>query len=1401
MGVLASVQPSRSTVCACLIWGLLACSLAQGQDRAVVAVDDSPSAEQLLSQAEDQSVNNPGESARLLHKVLSTYGRKLVRIPGEADRFIEARTRARQFLAGNPKVLDRYREAHSAEADRIEIEGRDGLLIDSFPDTPAGLRAAIRQSQQALEEAQFDAAQSALDSVAAHPDLATADQGVLLTIRVLVASGLGDRTVASALLAKARESGDAKLREVANALGEVVRDIEPPQSVVVDPLQPSPFGTLPPALVRLWTEPLQDSLLIRLRNSLEDGGSGAAGVDGNFRAERLLVSVPTLVGSTLLINEGYVLRAFDVYSHQPRWYQYLGAPNAPRNDAQAGDLCVAEVAAGRVVALSGHALQSERSGGGRLVCLDLESGAKQWEFSPDRHRDRPEFAGLFLYGAPTIIGDTVIILARKVTSRVETVSSVLGVALDTGDLKFITPAGATPGVRIGGARPFTTPAFKNSWVFVSTGAGATLCLDATNGLVRWLRRDPVPIRDSPPEGMPWEIGGVCVTDRGIFVISPDGKEVQLIDEATGGVIDAIPTGAGTAWGTPRYLLADHGGGIVYSVGNSIAAFRTSDLRSPLWTLDEANIATKDPNDLILETAGRSPIVGRVQSGWLQGGRPALLVPLRSKAVILHGDDGTRLMDVIDVIDVMDAESRGPANMVLRDGVVASATTDTVEVFMDSGRARRILVDAVASDPSDVDAVIGFVEFSMRARDAALLKQAAALAPATLVAVAGDQSRRDRLVALLLDAATSGLLGQEGADSLFAAIASAAAEGEERARVLLAQGDWLKETGRPAAAAIAWRLVLSEPAGEGASIAIAAESGAGVIFESGASAAVERLIALQRSDPSAGKVTFPIPSGNSFEGFACAASSVPGTSAAAKLWLAAAKTQQGARGRALLAAAGLAAVRAAVATGETSVVREILMEAIAILDGSQLPLARATMLDACVLGGFDGVTIGAGGADVAAMLADTPESCAVQGTPLPEGGCATIDRSTTVQGRLMRGVLAPTTQVAGTPALAHAFLIVDRTLTCLAAPDLHRTWTVPLMGEILFVAPAGDRTYIVEHPDRETIDLTAIDPEGHQAWRIEDLAAAVVGETATLGIGECLVLPGARDVVAVRTSGSVASFGADNGARRWLSPRVIDRVNCADAGESLVVIGGVNVGVDEQSSVLVAVDRDSGEVVAQVRVFNDEPLRWVRVVDACTVAFGTTRGVGRWQVFGPAQGLKWISLTPKTRASVAGEPMGDSLFVTDATGRTTIIDWTTGQSVEARYAPPGRKSLAQGRQWRRVGSRLLNWDNNEIALLSLDGAPLGATALHGSRRIESVLPASCAVLAIEQSVGPDEPREFGSPRIAPRTLIHRFGWQDGLKIIGPPIEIDLHDGRLDRAQLVDGWVILGGPQTTTAIPLP
>ncbi len=1393
------IQPYLRTLSTCLVFkavfveSVLVCAglhAATAQDSAVVAVDDSPSAEQLIAQAQDHALNNAAESARLVSRVLDEFGRKLVRVPGEFDRFIDARERAEEFLRTHAAVLAEFRRAQSGEGERLAADGLDRRLVESRLLTPAGLGGAVREAQRAVESAEFTRAQELLDSIAGHPDLETVPKATFATLATLAAWGLNDNSSQATELAKLAKSGDPEMIALGDRLGSLTRRGATQTPASIDPLGTAMFGPIPLVPVKLWSEPLEESLYARVQNSVELGAIAPSAYEGSPLSGRHLVSMPTVDGAVVLVNEGYVLRAYDAYSHRLRWYLSIGSPNAPGSDRQAGDLAVAVVASDCVLALSGHALGSERSGGGRLVCVDLQTGHRRWEIAPDHLSQFPEMRGLFFYGTPTVVGSTVVVLGRKVTPRLETVSMVVGVDLELGRVEWIAQVGASPGTRTAGSRPYTVPAIDGGRVIVSTGAGTTACVDAIDGRIRWIRRDPVPIRDMQQEEMPWEIGGAVVTTRGVLTLAPDATELQLLSLDDGHTIDSIPVGQSTAWGVTRYLLTDASRSLIYGIGNGITAFRIDDLRTPLWKFT----GVTDGNSLAA-SIGRSPLRGRVQSGTLDDGSAGLIVPLDSGALLLHGQDGKTVQSI---------PCTGPANIVARDGVIAAVTNESLEIFVDAARAQRILTDAVSERPRDTDAIIGLVEFAMQARDADLLRSAVRWIEPALESVRDDSIRRERLIAFLIAAARSGLLGRDGSDDLFAAIVRAPCSDSDSALSHLAQGDWFSETDRVPRAVETWLALLADPGASSASLLDQSHEFQPVLRTASASVLL-RIEALARAGaPSvAASGREHKPAGNSAEQLERFAAGLPCTEVAARAWLQAARARMGEGSVVVATGDASAAVDAALGAGRRDVVAEILDQSLSLLRELNLQVTSAQLLDHAVRRGFDVPLKSQGGIAASTALAMLPAAQFVAGLPRVTSSSSAAGQGSDIVASQLRGVLVPVRMVGASPSFnSRKYLVTGRNLTCVTAPNLDVSWSLPLQGEMPQVVPLREGLLVIDQPGRDALAAQWIDEAGELRWRINNLAAAAADEGMEPDGNEALVLPGSSDLMVVRRDdGAVCAFSLSDGLVRWRKESSVDAISSADAGEVVVVLAGTRSGLESQTSWMVALDQSTGAIVADVEVPDDQQVDWVKVVGPAEVAFGTSQGVGRWQVVGAAPGIRWFSFAPVLRTTDGGTPLASLLAVSGATDRTSIVRWDSGLIDEKGFSSSTGVSRTRGpHHWFRSGSVLVNWFNSGFEIFSLSGGLLGSSSLHGTRRIQSVLPTVGGLIAVEQLDDLNEPRAIGLARPASRILIHRFGWEDGGRITGPALEVEFTDARLDRPQVLDGWLLIGGPQSTLAIPL-
>jgi len=1363
-----------------MIAAMIVCAPLHAQEFAVVVVDDSPTAEQMLEQAQDQAEGNPAESARLIARVLDEFGRRLVHVTGKTDQFCDARARCESFLLAEQRVLASFRAAQSSDAQRQLDAGLVRTVYDTRLWTPAGLAAAIRLAQDAVDTASFAQAQAFLQSVANHPDLASVDRTLLMTLRALAAAGLGERERAMQWAAEAQSIGTPAGRAAGDRLSTIIAAFPPTEGAPISPLIAGPFGTVADNAVRLWSDPLENSIAARLRDAVESGMQSDPAPD-SLSSGRLLVSMPTVVGSTVLVNEGYVLRAYDAFSMEPRWYQFIGAANAPRSDTQVGDLQVVTVVGDRVLTLSGHALGNERSGGGRLVCVDLASGQRLWEFGLDRIANAYGLNDTFLSGAPTVAGDTVVLMGRKVTSRLETVSSAIGIDLRSGLIRWITPVGVAPGIRAAVARPYTTPTAVGNTVFVSSGAGAVACLDGVDGRVRWVRRDPVPIRDMLLDVSPWEMGGPTLTSRGIALIAPGGQRLLMLDAATGDEIDSVPIGRGTILDTVRYVLADAQGNTLFLVGDSVTAVAVSDIRRPLWRFRDES----DEGALLLATA-RSPIRGRVEVGWLPDNRSALVVPLAEGTALIDGTNGARLLTL---------PVRGPALVTIRDGIATAVGNQSIEVLMDPARARSILTDSIVRRPADPDVLLGLVEFALRNKDVVALRLATQSATAAIVAAGDQPERRSQLIRALIDAARSGLLGRDGSDALFTQLAASACGSSDRALVILAQGDWLEQSGRIDAAVAAWRQVLTSTEMSSAMVVADGEDGTRRVASS--QAVITRLReVIRRSGPI--RETTPMPTKGSTHELIVWAAAQSGTLGSARAWLEAARLQLGVGDTAVAAASCMSALEAAIVCGQEETLLTTLRGAMEVFASADLHLARAQAVDRVRCCG-----IMPSHWDASAELRNVPEWArwTVDGMPRPESASVTASNGAAPEAVVLRGKLVPTGIGHDQSSLhGQAFLQDEGTLVCVEGPALVERWRVELRSEATFVIPSGKGAVIIEQPDRGICSLRRVDGDGAGIWAIENLELFLAPDRPMTGAGLHRVMQGTSDLIVTRYDGWMGSISLSNGTLLWARDGGLSEVLAVDASETAIVVAGIVPTLDSPKSSVFLYDRATGKRLAECELVDDQ-IRWVSAVNPGVVLFGSIRGLGRWDAFGPLSGIVWQSTASRVRATGEGQVLGPICITTDTMDRTVPTDWSTGRLQTDRFSVPGaargRESI---RRWMRSGDLVITWSAEGVAMFALDGSLRGVSALHGDRMVDGVVAQSSALLAVEQLGRAAVARGMGAPGTS-QVLLHRLGWSEGARLLGAAYQVDFVQGKLDRASALNGWLLLGGPQSTVAVSLP
>ncbi len=802
---------------------LVAPSVALGQDTAPVTVYDSPLAWQLLQQAFDQARENPSEAARIAQRLLDDFGDRLVpaeRSAGEgatsADEgaFEGVAERVERFLRTHPSVLARYRQMEEAEAVRLRAQGGARAIAHTRGLTRAGLDANLELAEGELHRARFGEALARLRRLEGHPDLAandlSADAGRLYWfLRGACAAFLDDPIE--------REQAETRLKAFgipmdAPELASIARFAAMEPAELPLSLSPLTAGELPATDEGDWQPVWIEELEATPFSRIFVGGPGAfnrlplpdridrARFDGSY-----LVVAPTVIGDAIVISDGGSVRALDRLSHRTIWRRELDVARIDGDFNQVSDLALIATGEGAAVLFPGYGFVNERGTVARILCVSLRDGRTRWEV-PLASLPGAEFEDLFPLGQPVIADGSVYCLARKVTSRLETVDYLLSFSLADGTLRFATYIAGAGGVNMQGLRSASAPIVADGCVFVASSAGAIACISAHDGHMRWLRRFLVPVRTGRYAVEPWEMGGPALVGEWLFAVTPAQDAVVQINRTNGRVEASMPTGTTSAWGTPRYLLADEGYELmpprIFAVGGDIVAFDPDRPTVPLWTLSQAN------EDLFRDRSGvgsRSGIRGRVQ---LAGS--TLVVPGLRDVLFVARETG-RVRERI--------EMDGPANPVLVGPQLFLGQNTRVTALMPAESAERLMRERIAREPLDPEGGLALLDLGLRSKRIELCVEAAASARRAIDAanerggsVANDRAREELVVRLLraarLDARPESL---GAAERLFAMLAEVARTPSQSVRFLIAWGDWLAAQERWPEAVAAVDRVLAEPA--------------------------------------------------------------------------------------------------------------------------------------------------------------------------------------------------------------------------------------------------------------------------------------------------------------------------------------------------------------------------------------------------------------------------------------------------------------------------------------------------------------------------------------------------------------------------------------------------------------
>lgn len=766
---------------------------ANAQQTTEAAVADSPTARALLEDLNAQAKENPNEAARLARRLLDEYGDVLVRT-GEAreELFRSAADAVEDRLLSDPTLLERFRDLERRNAQAMLLERGAEETARRRRLTEAGLDASLEIIEKQLIEDRAEEALAALGRLAKHPDLTQDRARAAAVFRGLAAARLGLLPQRDEALAELRALG-APPAVVAN-VERMVRETQPrtlaPGSRVRTVFERTKDGEVPTSAWRqVWEMPLERSLFRRLFESTRDGDAAARNARNSAT---FMTAAPVVRGSIIYVHDGESVRAIDADSREELWSRSLGLSGADREVGTVSDLSSLAVDDDAVVSFVGHAFSNARSGTARVWCLEPADGSVRWTVDLDGLEGRAELAGLFPVAAPVLTADATIVLARKPTQRLEQVDWLLALDRRDGHVLWARSIAGAPGTRAIAGRRQAGMTLDGDAVVVGTPLGAVARVRVCDGGVDWLRRFPVPLRESRFSAEPWEQSSPVVVGNRVVWISPEEAEVVALDRTTGRLLEARPIGPGSAWASPRYLaVVDQEGStpLILGVGSDLVAFEANDLSKRRWALSEM-LAAKS----IRRTGGdnRQGIRGRVTTSGAH-----VFVPGVEDALIVDAVAG-------DLHALLQEQS--PTNAVLCDDRVVAAGDLSLRVLMPPDRAEEILRARLARSPQDPAAAVALMLLALRSDRPMIALEAAEQARRAIEGGAGTDAIRAELLDALLGIAAG---HPELATRAFEIAAFLANTPARSVRVEFARGDTQRAVGDAKGAVSIWRAIAAD----------------------------------------------------------------------------------------------------------------------------------------------------------------------------------------------------------------------------------------------------------------------------------------------------------------------------------------------------------------------------------------------------------------------------------------------------------------------------------------------------------------------------------------------------------------------------------------------------------------
>ena len=1216
----------RPTIAAYIAAALLGClaPVVAAQELALPAVDDSPSSQLLIEQATDQAKANPREAVRLLVQVLDAGPDRLVRAGLDADVFVPVSRRVHAMLVADAALRSAFRRELSADADAQLARGEYVELASRRIDTEAGLEASLRLAETCLTRGRVAAASAYLDRVDDHDLLAGRRALYHASMTATVAARLGQPARAQSALARidalaADQTGSLKANEVAGARAAALATPTPPAEITVGPLGPGRFDSS--AAASTWSETWSAPLDVTASPMAQAGVGRLAGA----QTERLQSSTaPTCVGERVFVDDNGVIRAFDRLSGRPLW-------SGAHSGADSAGFAMRMLAAtpNEVVALAPMQLGANRTGigTGRISCLDATTGALRWEARLDRLDTRADLDGLQPQGAPIIVDGRVIVAARRTSVRMETVSWLVAIDMDAPRPAAWSRVLASSGsVRIGTSRAADAPVLAAGVLYVSTPTGAVAAIDPWDGLVRWLRRFPVPVRDAAARLEPSDALTPAVVGDRIYAISPDRARIDSFDIRDGSPRGSIPTGADGSIGTPSYLVGDDRSGLVLAVGDRVACFAAAAPNTTLWSVPAVGAAFAE------RAHGRVSFADTADPS-----APVVLLPDATNISIRDARTGTERMRLAGA---------GNSNAILAGNQVLAAGPTSLSGWMPTADAERI-VRARMSASSAPDAAIALVHLARQIRSGSLAAEGAKESVRRVRDLPADDVARTELLELLLMVDAMELAQGADRDTLDAAVDQSALLASGQLRGGFARADRAIRRGNPvSAAAIA------------ATVGMSAQPGEMVVNRFGqacADAEAQRIIAIARAkDPRA----------------------LDAVDAAVTTALASVRTDD--RAAALRSAARIGAGTRAGTSALTAIMNAA--------STASTRLAAARLIRECTA--RSGAT-DAGDAFLRALDPRWGAALAATATPSFARIAGTASRIVEFPGRLPRTFPDAGRPVRGLLTLQGSDLVL-RTAPSYAAtwraplgardcsvvatsPDILTCDDAPGgTGAVSCISAQG----VVRWTSRGVIDPAdgSSEPDGL--------------DTSDTRRGPSMVpLLTAPAIAVLGRDGSMTAFDIDSGTEAWRHPA--DGSTLLSWAREPLAVALATESDDGSGPALriTALNATDGSPILSWTAETATEIRWMRIVNGGILLVATDVGIEARRLAGGDESAPyWMIDSPESHGSTRSWSVGSQVVVLPRTDDVLVIDpWTgrqtTGAFVVPSYSPDSPiREVVDGTSW-------------------------------------------------------------------------------------------------------------------------